>query len=254
MESWQREIVRIVRKIAQYFYPQRQTQVMNEGWACFWHYNILNQLYDEGLVTDGFMIEFLQSHTNVISQPPYNSPHFTGINPYTLGFSMMMDIRRICEQPTDEDKQWFPNIAGSDWLKTLDFAMRNFKDESFIAQFLSPKLIRDLKLFCILDDDRNNTMEITAIHNDTGYKHIRQAMVAHYNLSNREPDIQIYNVNHRRDRSLTLRYTPQNRRPLNADTDEVLRHVTRLWGFTTRLETVMEDGSIEITHECKKNH
>ena len=50
LEPWQREIVRIVRKIAQYFYPQRQTQVMNEGWATFWHYTILNQLYDEGLV------------------------------------------------------------------------------------------------------------------------------------------------------------------------------------------------------------
>jgi hypothetical protein len=62
--------VRIVRKVAQYFYPQRQTQVMNEGWATFWHYTILNRLYDEGLVTDGFMMEFLQSHTNVVYQPP----------------------------------------------------------------------------------------------------------------------------------------------------------------------------------------
>ena len=42
------EIVRIVRKIAQYFYPQRQTQVMNEGWATFWHYTLMNDLYDEG--------------------------------------------------------------------------------------------------------------------------------------------------------------------------------------------------------------
>ena len=56
LEPWQREIVRIVRKLAQYFYPQRQTQVMNEGWATFWHYTILNRLYDEGLVTDGFMM------------------------------------------------------------------------------------------------------------------------------------------------------------------------------------------------------
>ena len=64
LEPWQREIVRIVRKIAQYFYPQRQTQVMNEGWATFWHYTILNKLYDEGLVTDGFMMEFLQSLIN----------------------------------------------------------------------------------------------------------------------------------------------------------------------------------------------
>ena len=46
LEPWQREIVRIVRKIGQYFYPQRQTQVMNEGWATFWHYTLLNTLYD----------------------------------------------------------------------------------------------------------------------------------------------------------------------------------------------------------------
>ncbi len=65
LEPWQREIVRIVRKIAQYFYPQRQTQVMNEGWATFWHYTLLNALYDEGKVTDGFMMEFLTSHTGV---------------------------------------------------------------------------------------------------------------------------------------------------------------------------------------------
>jgi spore cortex formation protein SpoVR/YcgB (stage V sporulation) len=63
LEPWQREVVRIVRKIGQYFYPQRQTQVMNEGWACFWHYHIMNALYDRGKVTDGFMLEFIQSHT-----------------------------------------------------------------------------------------------------------------------------------------------------------------------------------------------
>ena len=44
LEPWQREIVRIVRKVAQYFYPQRQTQVMNEGWATFWHHHLLNTL------------------------------------------------------------------------------------------------------------------------------------------------------------------------------------------------------------------
>ncbi|MGZ8195916.1 MAG: SpoVR family protein, partial [Methylosarcina sp.] len=161
LEPWQREIIRIVRKIAQYFYPQRQTQVMNEGWATFWHYTLLNQLYDEGLVTDGFMIEFLQSHTNVIYQPPFHSKHYSGINPYALGFAMMSDIRRICEDPTDEDRRWFPDIAGSDWNKTLHFAMQNFKDESFIGQYLSPKVIRDFKLFSIFDDYERSEIEVT---------------------------------------------------------------------------------------------
>jgi spore cortex formation protein SpoVR/YcgB (stage V sporulation) len=119
LEPWQREIVRIVRKLAQYFYPQRQTQVMNEGWATFWHYTLLNELYDQGYVNDGFMIEFLQSHTSVIYQPSFDSPYYSGINPYALGFAMMSDIRRICEQPTDEDRYWFPDIAGSDWIRVL---------------------------------------------------------------------------------------------------------------------------------------
>ncbi len=130
---------------------------MNEGWATFWHYTLLNHLYDEGMVTDGFMIEFLQSHTNVVIQPPFDAPYYSGINPYALGFAMMRDIRRICEEPTDEDRQWFPDIAGRDWLKVLDFAMRNFKDESFIAQYLSPRLMREFQLFAILDDDREDT-------------------------------------------------------------------------------------------------
>ncbi len=58
LAPWQRELVRIVRKMAQYFYPQKQTQVMNEGWATFWHYTILNHLYDTGKVSDRFMLEF----------------------------------------------------------------------------------------------------------------------------------------------------------------------------------------------------
>jgi spore cortex formation protein SpoVR/YcgB (stage V sporulation) len=251
MEAWQRELVRIVRKIAQYFYPQRQTQVMNEGWATFWHYTILNTLYDEGLVTDGFMMEFLQSHTNVIAQPTFDSRYYSGINPYALGFNMFSDLRRICEAPTEEDRRWFPDIAGSDWHKTLDFAMRNFKDESFIGQFLSPRLIRDMKLFAVLDDDAQKDLEISAIHDDNGYRHVRRALAKQYDLSFREPNLQIYNVDLRGDRSLTLRHTEQNRRPLNKDTDEVLRHLSRLWGFTVRLESVHEDGTVELANECE---
>ena len=252
LEPWQRELIRIVRKIAQYFYPQRQTQVMNEGWATFWHYTILNTLYDKGLVSDGFIIEFLKTHTNVIYQPPYNSPYYSGINPYALGFAMMSDIRRICEHPTEEDRRWFPEFAGGDWLQTLDFAMRNFKDESFIAQYLSPKLIRDLRLFSVLDDDSDNYLEISAIHDDAGYRHVRSVLANQYNLSVREPNIQIYNVNLRGDRSLTLRHIQNNRQPLADDTEEIMKHLRRLWGFTVRLETTLEDGAVELSYETKK--
>ncbi|HZV54453.1 MAG TPA: SpoVR family protein [Rhodocyclaceae bacterium] len=249
LEPWQREIVRIVRKIAQYFHPQRQTQVMNEGWATFWHYTILNTLYDEGLLADGFMFEFLQSHSSVIYQPPYSAGWFSGINPYTLGFSMWRDIRRICEAPTDEDRNWFSDIAGSDWHETLDFAMRNFKDESFVAQYLSPKLMRDLRLFSIEDDDREARLRVAAIHDEGGYRELRQQLSEQYNLGNREPDLQVWDVDFRGDRTLTVRYTPRDRQPLADSVDSVLEHLASLWGFTVRLEEISPDGSVELLRE-----
>ena len=251
LEPWQRELVRIVRKLGQYFYPQRQTQVMNEGHATFWHYTLMNRLYDENYVNDSFMIEFLQSHTGVIQQLPFDHPYYSGINPYALGFAIFTDIKRICEAPTDEDRYWFPDIAGQDWIKTLDFAMRNFKDESFIAQFLSPKVMRDFKLFAVLDDEKQDELEITAIHDDSGYRRLRLALADPYNLGSREPNIQVWNVAYRKDRSLTLRHTRYNRRPLHQDSaQEVLKHLHRLWGFTVRLEAVDENGKVELVGEC----
>jgi spore cortex formation protein SpoVR/YcgB (stage V sporulation) len=249
LEPWQREIIRIVRKIAQYFYPQRQTQVMNEGWATFWHYTLLNELYDRGRVTDGFIMEFLQSHTSVVYQPPFDSPHYSGINPYALGFAMMRDIRRICENPTEEDRRWFPDIAGSDWLETLHFAMRNFKDESFILQFLSPQVIRDLKLFCVLDDDTRSEIEILAIHDDDGYRVVREQLARQYNLGDREPNIQVVDVDMRGDRALYLQHTQHNRRPLDNHTGEVLKHLHQLWGFDVHLDSV-QDGEISASYRC----
>ncbi len=251
LEPWQREVVRIVRKIAQYFFPQRQTQVMNEGWATFWHYTIINRLYDKGLLGDSFMLEFLQSHTNVVLQPNYNDPWYSGINPYALGFAMWQDIKRICEDPTEEDRRWFPDMAGSDWRETFDFAMRNFKDESFVAQYLSPRLMREFRMFAVLDDEEDTRLQISAIHDDEGYRHLRRVLSEHYNLGSREPNIQVWNVDLRGDRSLTLRHQPYLRRPLGDSVEQVMKHFARLWGFTVKLETVDEDGSTRLLQEAR---
>ena len=253
LETWQREIIRIVRKVAQYFYPQRQTQVMNEGWATFWHYHLMHELYDEGLITEGFIMEFLHSHSSVVFQPAFDDQRYSGINPYTLGFNIFKDIRRICEDPTEEDRYWFPEMAGTDWLEAVHFAMKNFKDESFLLQYLSPKVMRDMRLFCINDDEKESFLEVSAIHDETGYRALRESLAAQYNLGNREPNIQVYSVDVRGDRSLNLRHYMHQGRPLEANsTREIIKHVHRLWGFDVRMESVDEQGIVQYEFELPK--
>ena len=252
LAPWQRELVRIVRKLSQYFYPQVQTKVMNEGWATFWHYTLVNRLYDKRLINDAFMFEFLHHHTNVVTQRGFDQQGYHGINPYALGFSMMSDIRRICENPTPEDREWFPDLAGSDWRAQLDFAMRNFKDESFINQYLSPKLIRDLRLFVVADHEGESDLTVDSIHDDHGYRRVRRMLAEHYRRENRLPEMQVARYNRDTDRSLVLRNQIYRGRPLDErEADEVLRHLGRLWGFHVRLESIDGQGRVESTREWR---
>ena len=250
LEPWQRELVRIVRKLAQYFYPQAQTKVMNEGWATFWHYTILNRLHEQGLVDDGFMLEFLKSHTNVISQPAYDSPAYNGLNPYALGCALFADLRRICEAPDAEDREWFPQLAGTDWRVSLDFAMRNFKDESFIAQYMSPRLMRQFHLFAVADHTDEETLCIDSIHDDRGYRRVRKLLSQQHAQEIRVPDVQVVRFDRDGDRSLTLRHLRRRGRPLTEATADVVAHLRRLWGFAVRLETWENDALVGSVVEC----
>jgi spore cortex formation protein SpoVR/YcgB (stage V sporulation) len=126
--------------------------------------------------------------------------------------------------------------------------MSSFKDESFILQYLSPKVMRDLKLFSILDDDQRDDLLVPAIHDEAGYRAIREQLAAQYNLGNREPNVQIWSIDRRGDRSLTLRHQQHNRKPLGDSTEEVLKHLHRLWGFDIHLETVQGDQVVKTHH------
>lgn len=240
LENWQREILRIVRSIAQYFYPQKQTKVMNEGCATFVHHYIVNKLYDQGRLTDGTMLEILHSHSNVVFQPEFDDRRYSGINPYALGLAMMQDIRRIAEEPTQEDRDWFPAWAGSgDWRTILRDAWANYRDESFIRQYLSPKLIRDFKLFVLEDDAAKSFYKVDKIHNEDGYRAVRERLADSYDIGVCDADIQVWDVDLKGDRQLRLRHTMRNGIPLNSDErDQVLKHLSRLWGYQVTLESV----------------
>ncbi len=240
LEPWQREILRIVRIVAQYFYPQRQTQVMNEGCATFVHYTIMNALFDQGRIGEGAMLEILRNHANVVLQPGFDDPRFSGINPYALGFDMMRDIQRIATEPTAEDRDWFPEIAGAgDWRAILLEAWANHRDESFIRQFLSPALIRKWRMFVLSDAASERHYNVASIHNERGYEQIRSALAQRYDIGANHSDIQVVDVDLLGQRHLRLQHKVNDGILLeNGSCDATLRHVRALWGYEVSLQGV----------------
>ena len=244
LEDWQRELLCIVRQLATYFEPQRQTKMMNEGCATWCHFEIMSRLRDRGEIDEGTMLEFLHLHAHVVAQPDFDQRGYPGINPYALGFAMMRDIARICTEPTREDEEWFPDIAGNDDpIATLRNAWSEFRDESFVRQYLSPKLIRDWRMFRLRDDAEDPEYLVESIHDDAGYRKIRSALADYYDPAAQQPRIEVADADMRGDRTLELRHWVNDGQQLDAlESRRVLRHVARLWGYEVRLTEVEADG------------
>src|SRR5258707_7410965 len=234
LQPWQRELLRIVRHIAQYFYPQSQTKVMNEGTATYVHYRIMTRLHEQGRISDGNFLEFLQSHTNVVFQPDFDDPRFSGFSPYALGFAIMQDIERIVSNPDNEDREWFPEIAGrGDVMAVLRDILGNYRAEKFISQFLSPRLIRHLRMFYLRDGTEQSAgIRVDAIHDERGYRRVRRELARQYDVGFIDPSIEVTDVDLAGDRRLMLRRAVVKGAQLNeTDARRVLQHLPALWSY-----------------------
>src|SRR3546814_10838106 len=82
-------------------------------------------------------------------------------------------------------------------MEVLKHIWANYRDESFIALFLSPHLIRNWRLFHLVDDEDEPALRVDAIHNERGYRKVRRALARQYDIGWQEPDIQVVDVDMR---------------------------------------------------------
>jgi stage V sporulation protein R len=121
----------------------------------------------------------------------------------------------------------------------LRHAWSEFRDESFILQFLSPKLMRDLKLFHVLDDTAQPVLRVEAMHDERGYRRLRRALARQYDPAITDPDIQVVDVDLSGDRRLILEHRATGGRLLEEqEARQVLRHLASLWGYDVLLREV----------------
>lgn len=215
LEEWERDIIEIVRNESYYFMPQIRTKVMNEGWASFWHYKILNQLE----LPDSLHIPFLKTHNQVLR------PWGGRINPYHLGFEI------------------FNKIEQNMGIEECFLAREVMSDDSFIMQYLTEEHARDLNLFTYSPKGRKNPdWTIDDVSDEEGWPAIRSALISSIG-SNGIPTIYVDDL---KDGTLILNHEHDGR-DLELDyADNCVKNIEKLWKGKVKLNTIIEDEPFEI--------
>lgn len=215
LEEWGKNILRIVKRETEYFIPQIETKIMNEGWASFWHYNILKSLNLE----EGLHFEFLKRHNDVVA------PILGGLNPYYIGFKVFQDIeKRYGREKVFEVR-------------------KNERDSSFLRRYLTRELCKELNLFQYAK--KSFDYVIKEVPDEDGWIEIRNYLADTCGVAS-IPYIRVINLN-KRDFSLTLEHYFDGRELELSYAKETLKYVQDLWGHKVILLTKNKDEkSIEI--------
>ncbi len=220
LQSWEKDIIAIVREEAQYFLPQIETKIMNEGWASYWHYNILSRLE----LPQSMHIEFLRRHNEVIR------PLKASINPYYIGFRM------------------FESLNEKFGIKKL-FEIREVeRDQSFIRRYLTQELCREMNLFEYVT--AGNDFMISEVPDEDGWKIIRDTLSNTVGIGS-IPTIYIEEWN-QKENTLILQHEYDGRELELSYAYETLKHIVDLWNGKVLLLTQLEGKKKNIACDEQK--
>ncbi|MDF2881009.1 MAG: stage sporulation protein [Clostridiaceae bacterium] len=219
LTEWQKNIVEIVREETGYFIPQIETKIMNEGWASYWHFTLLDKLDLE----QGLHLEFIKRHNDVIR------PLEGNINPYYLGFEIFKDI----EMKYGKEKL---------------FEVRQMeRDESFLRKYLSKELCEKLNLFQYTI--KESQLIVDEVADEEGWKMIRNTLSNNCGMGS-IPNIRVIEMS-RSDKTLTLQHLYDGRELKINYAIETLKYMVDLWGHKVILKTKLDKRDTEIV--CDEN-
>jgi len=246
LDNWERDLLDIVREEGYYFLPQRQSKVMNEGWASYWHSKIMTG----HVLTDAEVVDYADHHSGTVATAPGR------LNPYKLGLELFRDV---------EDR-WDKGRFGPEWDACDDMATRSawdtkaglgrekiFEvrrlhcDATFLDEFLTPEFCEEQGLF--VSDTNPKTGKTTISSRE--FNEIKQQMLFQFTNGGR-PVIELVDANHANRAELLLRHHHVGK-DLRMDwAREVLENLVRIWKRPVRLDSVRGGKPVRLGHDGNK--
>ncbi|GAC1383547.1 MAG: hypothetical protein NVSMB42_00360 [Herpetosiphon sp.] len=235
LERWQHTILEIIRDEAYYFAPQMMTKILNEGWASFWHSEIMTKKAAKA----SEIVDFAEHHAGVVGTSPGR------LNPYKLGIELLRDV---------EDR-WNKGRFGKEWDECDDmavkrnwdrklglgrqklFEIRRFhNDITFLDEFLTPEFAMEQKLFTFQYNRDTDLYEIASRE----FQEIKRKLL--FRLTNfGQPYITVQDGNWANRGELYLKHRHEGI-DLRVDyARDTLRNLHKIWSRPIHLETSMEE-------------
>lgn len=241
LQEWQRDVIDIVRSESIYFYPQRRTKIMNEGWAAYWHKRIMREMSDRNLISDKDNEIWWRQHSGVVAPDPKR------INPYYLGMKMYEYLEDYYNGTLSaEENDWLikehipvqPRFEGrledSPAIPALRDIMIHNDDQSFIRNHFN-KIVADRMDMYIYEERVDFDGEVDYVVIDNGWQKIRDMLVSSMDNSGM-PYITVVDGDYNNANQLYLRHEYEGK-ALDPDyIKKTLPYIFRLWQKPVHLE------------------
>jgi stage V sporulation protein R len=232
LQGWEQDLLTIVHEQAQYFIPQIETKIMNEGWASFWHKRLLETLQ----LPQELHLEFLVRHNQVCRPIPGS------LNPYHLGLKLWEEIERIGNDPTPEERERIgPGKTGIDLL----FETREVdRDVSFLRRWLSERLMRELDIFRY--EHKGDDLVVSDVADDDGWRQVKETLLKSVGMGG-VPVIRVEDADFGGARTLLLGHQHDGRDLQLEQAEKTLAYVHRLWGHEVVIDTMVDGKRTHLT-------
>jgi stage V sporulation protein R len=236
LSDWQYQILSIVRDESYYFLPQRQTKILNEGWATYWHSEMMTKINP---LSSADIVDYCDQFSSIVCH------HQGQLNPYRLGVELLRDIKNrwdngkhgleysTCTQKSEKEK-W--NTKDNKGVEKIFSIRKTHNDITFIDEFLTEDFCHEHNLY-LYDKDSHSGEEVVA---SNAYKEIKENILSV--LTNcGSPVIKIEDDNFNNRGELLLKHYKYKKDLDRSACEDALKNLAIIWSKPVHLQTIAQN-------------